>query len=84
MDTLPRGSNGSNSTGPPGAMTSPPAMYTGIEVLRFAYNAMIGACLDMNMRLRIRGGRTNQNTKNASRSSSQSISHATVVGWKDF
>ena len=50
MDTLPRGSNGSNSTRPPGAMTSPPAMYTGIEeVLRFAYNAMIGACLDMNM-----------------------------------
>ena len=45
MDALPRGSNGSNSAMPPEAMTSPQAAYTGAEVLRFAYNAMIGACL---------------------------------------
>lgn len=30
-------------------MTSPPAIYTGAAVLRFAYNAMIGACTYVNV-----------------------------------
>ena len=43
IDALPRGSYGSKSARPPEPMTSAPAMYTGTAVLRFAYNAMIGA-----------------------------------------
>jgi hypothetical protein len=66
-------------------MTSPPAIYAGTAVLRFAYNAMIGPCsYYVNVRSELVLEIANENAKNASRESSESISRAAMVGWEDF
>jgi hypothetical protein len=63
-------------------------MYTGTAVLRFAYNAMIGACSYVNVGQFVKEEfvleRTNQNTKRAGRGSSESISRAAMVGGEYF
>ena len=63
-------------------------MYTGTEVLRSAYNAMIGACTCVNSDQFVWVSShykiTNQDAKNVAHSSSESISCAAVVGREDF
>jgi hypothetical protein len=68
-------------------MTSPAAIYTGAAVLRFAYNAMIGACSYVNVGQFVKEfvlERTNQDAKRAGRGSSESISRPAVLSGEYF
>ena len=43
-DDFPRGSNGNSNAMTPAATMSAPAIYTGTDVCKFAYRAIMGAC----------------------------------------